>query len=326
MVARRNRFRKVIARSQSRGSGLQLSLLRMAVLLTKPPTFRGLGKFAQSISRMGFDETNFAVVSIHEHGLLKIYLNDYYWIRILASDFEYEPEVAALLKALLGPDLTFLDCGANIGYWSVLAANRIQYPARVLAIEAGPSTFQRLRQNASLNGDAFHSFHAAVSDNPGELIDFIDNLEHHASAKIIKGSSGAAELSRTAKVRTTSIDEMIESRLDCKLPGGIIIKLDVEGNEVRALQGARKTLGLHDCIIIYEDHGGDLSCAPTEFLLNELGLHCYSLWPIPRRIHSVREALAIKRDPRKGYNFLAVQADGHMAQVCESIIRAWALE
>ena len=61
-------------------------------------------------------------------------------------DPAYEPETARMLDLVLDADTLFVDCGANIGWWSAIAARRIGAPGRVIAIEASKSVFVRLTE------------------------------------------------------------------------------------------------------------------------------------------------------------------------------------
>src|SRR5438128_1874466 len=79
---------------------------------------------------------------------LKIGLYDAYWLALLMRDPAYEPETARMLDLVLDADTLFVDCGANIGWWSAIAARRIGAPGRVIAIEASKSVFVRLTENA----------------------------------------------------------------------------------------------------------------------------------------------------------------------------------
>ena len=86
-------------------------------------------------------------------------LRDGYWTKLLLGQ-TYEPEFADLLARELVPDVAFLDCGANIGYWSVLASTR--WGAGVVAVEAAGDAYQQLVRNNILNGSRFTPLHGAV--------------------------------------------------------------------------------------------------------------------------------------------------------------------
>ena len=64
---------------------------------------------------------------------------------------EFEPEVENVLRAFLRPGDTFVDIGANIGIFSLLAARIVGPSGRVIAFEPVPITLEKLRANILLN-------------------------------------------------------------------------------------------------------------------------------------------------------------------------------
>lgn len=59
----------------------------------------------------------------------------------------YEPDVRMALQFLLKPGNTFIDCGANVGYFSVQAAQLVGNAGKVISIEANPLTYSLLERN-----------------------------------------------------------------------------------------------------------------------------------------------------------------------------------
>src|ERR1700685_3926462 len=92
---------------------------------------------------------------------------------------EERVELAAL-KSLLKPGDTFVDCGANLGLWTLAAAPLVGEQGKVIAFEANPDTVRRLREHAR-PGESWVKIHeAAVSDHPG-VLRFDPGLSHHVS-------------------------------------------------------------------------------------------------------------------------------------------------
>lgn len=82
----------------------------------------------------------------------------------------WEPHVSALISARLKSGDVFCDIGANIGYYTVLAAPIVGDTGKVVAIEPSPATFELLKQNIKLNNaDNVRMVRAAVADQPGTL-------------------------------------------------------------------------------------------------------------------------------------------------------------
>lgn len=64
----------------------------------------------------------------------------------------YEPNETWAIRKILRPGDIFIDIGANIGYFSVLAARLVGPTGRVFAFEPVPPTVERLRHNIKING------------------------------------------------------------------------------------------------------------------------------------------------------------------------------
>lgn len=221
--------------------------------------------------------------------------SDPYWARLIAPGFVYEAEIRDALYLLRGVDFAFLDCGSNLGYWSVLCADPAIGAAAVLAVEASPTTFALLERNRRLNADRFATLHRAIFSRGGEIVRIHQPGSDHASAGI--GDTGAA-------VETTTIDDVAATLRPCAL---LVIKLDVEGVEIPALEGAARTLA-GPAVVMFEDHGSDPTSKVCRFVMEALGLdvfaHAGERGFVPLR--SADEASAMKTNPKKGYNFFAV--------------------
>jgi FkbM family methyltransferase len=125
-----------------------------------------------------------------------------------------------VLVGLLRPGELFVDCGANIGLWSLVAAAS---GAEVVAFEANPYTAKRLAENVA--HASVRVVPAAVSDRAGQAL--LDLGEWHNLSRLAPEG--------TIPVPMTTID----SELD-RPPAGM--KLDIEGGEMAALRGAQETL------------------------------------------------------------------------------------
>lgn len=145
----------------------------------------------------------------------------------------YERQLVALLKRTLRPGMTVFDLGANIGYFSVIAAALVGSKGRVHSFEPMPHNFERLRRN--LQPFPWATLHnCAVGNVAKEVAFYFSDKE--------SGWAGVHDLpSRNS--RTTA--QMI--RLDDWLASHPVeridfIKLDIEGSELNALRGATQLL------------------------------------------------------------------------------------
>jgi FkbM family methyltransferase len=138
-----------------------------------------------------------------------------------------------LLKQVLLPGSIVVDAGANIGIYSEFLSRCVGPTGVVHSFEPSPDNFKRLRaatcklSNVRLN-------QLAVSDKTGESLLYISeelNVDHRAYPK-------AGETRRTLSIRSTRLDDYFRSGEHVDL-----IKMDLQGFELHALQGANRVLG-----------------------------------------------------------------------------------
>ena len=152
--------------------------------------------------------------------------NWYYW-----GYERYEPGVARLLATLARERRVIVEAGANIGYYTLLMATAQPEGGVVHAFEPRPEVFARLSENVALNALSFVRLNnAAVSDTAGGATLYLPDSGNREMASLDRTFAPAT---RSVEVRTVRLDEYCRSnRLNVDL-----LKLDVEGSEVRALEG-----------------------------------------------------------------------------------------
>lgn len=140
-----------------------------------------------------------------------------------------EAEDMGLVLHALRPGELFLDVGANIGSYSILAAAGVG--ARVHAIEPILDTFNNLMANISINNldKLIHAHRLGLSDKEGHLF-FTSNHDtlNHVLA--------AGEEATREEIPVTTMDEL------CKYQLPTLVKIDVEGHELAVLRGAKKIM------------------------------------------------------------------------------------
>ena len=144
----------------------------------------------------------------------------------------WEPELTEYIGEQLKPGDVFLDVGANIGYFSVLAAERVQPAGGVVAVEASPAVFKLLEEAIELNGDAgvVRCVNVAAAGEAGAM-------------PVYAGPTHNIGLSTTVAERGFVMEGMVPTTpLDAVLRPGErgalrMIKIDVEGAEPDVLRG-----------------------------------------------------------------------------------------
>lgn len=149
--------------------------------------------------------------------------------RQLSQNGIWEPFETELLRRSLSPGARFLDVGANLGYFTVLAAAWVGESGRVYAFEPEPRNAALLNHNIVLNGveDRVTVCEAALSDHSGSARLYLhpDNLGDHQLQVSADRESVEVELFPGADWFAGR-----ERELD-------VIKIDVQGAEHAAVNG-----------------------------------------------------------------------------------------
>jgi FkbM family methyltransferase len=282
------------------GNRLSMGLVRLLHTAIARITGRGMGLAMQTIKP--FLHSQLSCVHFTDGSRLYFRLDDVYWNAFIRQPhLDYEPEIGKFLLRLKEIDYLFFDCGANIGYWSVLVTSEMLGRKRTIALEPSQETIAILQQNCNANGQRFEICRKALSEHEGQRLFFISNGPH-AARHIVETQGG--RLAHIEPVISTTIDALAR-QLQLTDNDRIVVKLDVEGAEIRALKGAHQVLK-RDALIIYEDHGNDRSHATTRFVFDELRFPVFSI-AADGTITELKELCTldrVKKDPKLGYNFV----------------------
>jgi FkbM family methyltransferase len=200
-----------------------------------------------------------------------------YTQKLMLNSKEYEPEITDCMKSILNKDSVFVDCGAHVGYFTVLGA---ELGAKVYSFEAERENYKQLTRN--IKGNEYQNvkyYHKAVGDENKwmDLFVCLDNDGGNAFWNV--GEHEFNMLSKQTptkqKVKMLTLDSVIEDAVS-------LIKIDVEGCELKVLQGAERLLGLFHPAVIMEINDfalskmGDSKEKIMDFMKN-LGYACYDM-------------------------------------------------
>jgi FkbM family methyltransferase len=279
------------------GASVFAAAVRLAGALTAPVAHRGFWHATALLGRF-IDRACVCTVSISSQSVFAFRCGDPYWARLLSPTYVYEPELLDLRERLRGTDYVFLDCGANFGFWSLLFSE-VGHARAVIAVEAMPATFARLEHNRHRNGDRFATLNRAVHTRAGETVRIGQQGDNHAGAGIADAGVPVETISIDTLRAQFNPDDMVT-----------VVKLDVEGVEIPAFEGA--TAFMHSRFIaIYEDHGNDPSSRVTAFVIANLDLVVLFRDEHGRHveIRSADHASSFKKKRSVGYNFFGVSRD-----------------
>jgi FkbM family methyltransferase len=167
-----------------------------------------------------------------------------------------DPTVCEVLRRLIDPGDTALDLGANIGSMTSLMAVRVGNQGKVIAFEPHPEAFDILKENVacweSSLGPRVTIYPVALSNYNGEALLGIPDKSNRDSAlgSIVTDKCRPAT---TIPVRTKRLDDLITGQIG-------VLKIDIEGHELMALEGATDLISRHQIRdIVFEEH----RCYPT---------------------------------------------------------------
>lgn len=155
----------------------------------------------------------------------------------------YEKDKQRVLAALARRGDVVFDIGANVGFYSLLAARCVGPEGKVVAFEPLPANLAYLRRHLELNGIGnVDVVPAAVGRAPGRA----------AFTVAASRSMGGLDAAGTLEVDVVSLDDLARTR---SLPAPAIVKMDIEGGEVDALLGADQFLRAHRPVVLLATHG-----------------------------------------------------------------------
>lgn len=145
---------------------------------------------------------------------------------------EFDQQVWREIEGSLKPGSVFLDIGANVGYYSMLASDRVGPSGAVHAFEIDPRPLRCLRKNVAVCTNQNITLNEiAVGDSVGSGV-LISGLDC--------GHSSVKPEGQGVKVDMLTLDHWLQTsgepdRID-------VIKLDIEGGELKALEGAKNLI------------------------------------------------------------------------------------
>jgi FkbM family methyltransferase len=146
-----------------------------------------------------------------------------------------------LVQALLSPGMTFIDVGANIGYYTLVAARMVGDSGVVHCFEPNSEVRERLEANVRRNALRNVIVHPeAVGEAVGQVEFFVSTWAANSGISSLLPGPGREE---KKQVPSTSIDALAAALGDRRID---LIKIDIEGAEPLAIAGGRRTLGASD--------------------------------------------------------------------------------
>lgn len=180
-----------------------------------------------------------------EEGVLLLNQHDVAVSGMLALG-SYEPFETKLFRNTVKTKMTVVDIGANIGFFSVISARRVGDNGRVFSFEPEPTNYSFLKKNIEANNFSnITPIHVALSDRSGSIPLFItkDNQGAHSLVNNRKSHTSIS-------VQTETLDAWINQHGS---PVIDVIKMDIEGAEIIALEGMKQVIARSPHLTIFTE-------------------------------------------------------------------------
>ena len=159
----------------------------------------------------------------------------------------YELPIQTTIAANLAPGDVFYDIGANVGFFSLIAARNVGARGQVYAFEPVPANAKRVMEAARLNHfDSIDVLEMAVGASGGRA-DLV--LARHIGGAALASAEMPPDASGQISVRLMTVDDAIEA-FQLRQPN--LVKVDVEGAELDVFHGMARTIAAAKPTIIYE--------------------------------------------------------------------------
>lgn len=210
--------------------------------------------------------------------------------------FELEVQDAVARELHAGDG--FMDVGANAGFFSLLAVKKVGPSGWCISFDPDPDNYESLCMQIELNQPAqWRAVREAIAEKPGKLA-FARKEAGSPMGHLLTGDHIDAELDKERfEVDVTTLDMACE-----RFGKPAVIKMDVEGAEVRVLRGATDVIRKVRPIWIIELHSPELA-AETRQILGDAGYHFFTVMgeavsadaPLPKHVIA-RPVSAIQRE------------------------------
>jgi len=226
----------------------KILLLMARIYFRYFPIRKGKLPILHLIDKTGLTK-NYTLISTFDKNIfINLNLND--WIQkqvFYFGRYEIEKNETLFWRNLIKPGQYVFDLGANIGYYTLQSAVRVENEGKVYCFEPVSTTYKKLIDNIKLN--RFNNIvpqNFALSNKKGEIELFVagENSTGSSSLTMHIDFSGIKE-----KVQTITLDEYV---LNEKIPKVDIIKIDVEGSEPMAIEGMKQIMQNFKPIILIE--------------------------------------------------------------------------
>ncbi len=262
----------------------------LARLAEQPRRVRGASRTRWWASRRS--DGRGPIVELQSGCRLQLYLDSKLCEALYCWGFEEEEQ--DFVTRFLRPGDVFVDVGANIGLFSVIASSRVGSNGRVISFEPASSLRERLSENLCLNSCSNVSVLSyALSDTQESRALSVCGAGFDAWSTLASGGTGDRP-SKTEMVRCRTLSDVAKETPE--VLEACFLKIDVEGWETRVLRGAAEVLRNHvPRVLLIEFSRAPQQQAGSSYeeLWNELRKQGFEVFRVPRRGGSLESLGAV---------------------------------
>ncbi len=179
------------------------------------------------------------VDAVTDVGALYLHSHDEVITPTLRSTGCWEPDEAAFLRGVLRPGASFLDVGANIGYFTVLGSSLVGRTGNVIAVEPEPRNLDLLRANAWRNRAWNVTVLPLAAHSETGYLSLRLSEENRGDHQVFAGPGHDGALVPSARLD----DLLADAQLD-------VVKIDVQGVDHEVVFGLRDTISRSPGIVL----------------------------------------------------------------------------
>ena len=192
--------------------------------------------------------------------------------------------------------LLFVDCGCNYGFYSFYTAS-LSEQNKIISIDASKETLDEFNKNLNLNNfQNINCFNNSVSNSIDENVTFYESKNDWESSQ----THSNFRLSSECEIKSITIDKLLKKYFLGDFT--VVIKLDIEGNEINALKGALEVIKKVEPLIIIEFSKYSFENLDNiDYLKNFLIKYDYSIFDTNSKIIAIDNIINMLKKLKKRY-------------------------
>jgi len=163
--------------------------------------------------------------------------------------YSFDEPALQVLYRFAKPGMTLIDIGANIGATTLNMAKRVGTTGKVFSFEPSPHNYQKASDNIRLNNfQNIKLINQGLGNEKTTAFLYNVNLNNRGMQRLLNENSEISGYDKT-EVQIDTLDSSIHQ---FGIPSPSLIKIDVEGYELKVLQGGLETLKMHKPALFIE--------------------------------------------------------------------------